>query len=43
VAGRDYPVVQTVVILSALSFVLLNLGVDILYTRLDPRVSLFRR
>ena len=43
VAGRDYPVVQTVVIVSAVSFVLINLGVDLIYTRLDPRVTLFRR
>ena len=43
IAGRDYPVVQTVVILSALSFVVINLGVDLIYTRLDPRVTLFRR
>jgi ABC-type dipeptide/oligopeptide/nickel transport system permease component len=43
IAGRDYPVVQAVIIISALCFVLINLAVDLLYTRLDPRVALIRR
>jgi ABC-type dipeptide/oligopeptide/nickel transport system permease component len=42
IAGRDYPVVQAVIIISALCFVLINLAVDLLYTRLDPRVALIR-
>jgi peptide/nickel transport system permease protein len=35
---RDFPVVQTVLILSATVFVLINLAVDLLYTILDPRI-----
>lgn len=36
--NRDYPVVQCVVFLSAVTFIVLNLCVDILYGVLDPRV-----
>jgi peptide/nickel transport system permease protein len=43
ISGRDYPVVQAVVIVGSLSFVLINLGVDLLYTKLDPRISIARR
>ncbi|MEK7873550.1 MAG: ABC transporter permease [Chloroflexota bacterium] len=35
---RDYPVVQTIILLIALVFVLLNLLVDIVYAWLDPRI-----
>jgi len=35
---RDYPVVQGVVVLSALVFVLVNFLVDALYTYLDPQI-----
>ena len=35
---RDFPVVQTVLILSATVFVAINLIVDLLYTVLDPRI-----
>jgi len=35
---RDFPVVQTILILSATIFVLINLLVDVLYTVLDPRI-----
>jgi peptide/nickel transport system permease protein len=35
---RDYPVVQGTVMLFAVTFVLINLGVDLLYTYLDPRI-----
>lgn len=38
-AGRDYPVVQAVVLLGALSFMVSTLVVDILYAWLDPRIS----
>lgn len=38
--ARDFPVVQAAVFIIALSFVLINLIVDILYTWLDPRVRL---
>ena len=36
---RDYPVVQGVVIIAAFLFVIVNLGVDILYARLNPRIE----
>jgi peptide/nickel transport system permease protein len=39
VLGRDYPVVQAIIIISALVFVLTNLLIDLLYTWLDPRIS----
>jgi len=35
---RDFPVVQTILILSATLFVVINLLVDLLYTILDPRI-----
>lgn len=35
---RDYPVLQTVVLLVTFTFMLINLIVDILYTYLDPRL-----
>ena len=35
---RDYPVVQAVVLVTALLFMLINLLVDILYMVLDPRL-----
>ena len=35
---RDFPVVQTVLILSATIFVLINLLVDLVYTVIDPRI-----
>lgn len=37
---RDIPVVQASVIILALVFILLNLIVDLIYARLDPRVKL---
>jgi ABC-type dipeptide/oligopeptide/nickel transport system permease component len=37
---RDIPVVQAAVIVLATGFVLLNLAVDLLYARLDPRIRL---
>lgn len=39
ILARDYPVVQGVLLLSAVGFVIINLLVDMLYTLLDPRVS----
>jgi len=39
IAGRDYPVVQAIVLVSALSFMITTLFVDILYGWLDPRIS----
>lgn len=38
VAGRDLPVVQAIVLLVALTMVIANLAVDMLYGWLDPRV-----
>lgn len=38
IASRDYPVVQGVVLVSALIFVIINLVVDLLYSVLDPRI-----
>ena len=40
IANRDYPVVQAAVFLLALTFVLVNLLVDVVYTYLDPRIRL---
>jgi peptide/nickel transport system permease protein len=36
---KDYPIVQGVILLTAVIFVLANLVVDIVYTFLDPRIS----
>ena len=35
---RDYPIVQGTVLVVALTFVLVNLVVDLLYAAVDPRV-----
>lgn len=40
ISGRDYTVVQAVILVVAVAFVLVNLLVDILYAALDPRVRL---
>jgi len=37
---RDYPVVQGVVLLTAASYVLINLLVDVSYTVLNPRIRI---
>lgn len=39
IGARDYPVVQAMIVISALVFVVTNLIVDIIYVLLDPRVS----
>jgi peptide/nickel transport system permease protein len=39
IGGRDYPVVQAIVLVSALSFMMSTLVVDVLYAWLDPRIS----
>ncbi|GIJ07775.1 ABC transporter permease [Micromonospora andamanensis] len=39
VAARDYPVLQGAVLLVAALFLLVNLLVDVLYARLDPRIT----
>jgi ABC-type dipeptide/oligopeptide/nickel transport system permease component len=38
IAAADYPLVQAVVLIYAVSYVLLNLGADVLQAALDPRV-----
>ena len=38
ILARDFPLVQGCVLVVALSFVLVNLGVDLLYAWLDPRI-----
>lgn len=38
IANRDYPVVQSVTLVLAFLFVLVSLGVDVLYAVLDPRL-----
>ncbi len=40
IGSRDFPVVQAAVFIIAVTFVLINLFVDLLYTWLDPRVRL---
>jgi peptide/nickel transport system permease protein len=39
ILAKDYPVVQGVVLLSALSYMLINLLVDVSYAIVDPRIS----
>ena len=39
IAHRDIPVVQTLVLLIAFTFVFVNLIIDLLYAWLDPRIS----
>jgi peptide/nickel transport system permease protein len=38
ILGRDYPIVQASVLVSATIYVFVNLAVDILYAVLDPRI-----
>jgi len=42
VIARDFPIVQAVVLLTATTFVVVNLIVDLLYGLLDPRVRFTR-
>ncbi|WP_449256132.1 ABC transporter permease [Bosea sp. (in: a-proteobacteria)] len=39
VSRRDYPVIQGIVLFMALTFVIVNLLVDVLYSLIDPRVG----
>lgn len=39
VLRRDYPLVQGAVLLMAMAFLLINLVVDLVYAKLDPRIS----
>ncbi|MHB8731492.1 MAG: ABC transporter permease [bacterium] len=38
ISGRDFPLVQAIVLLSAIVFVLVNLTADVLYMIADPRI-----
>ncbi len=38
IGGRDFPVIQTIVLISAAAFGIANLGVDLLYFAIDPRI-----
>jgi peptide/nickel transport system permease protein len=38
VLRRDYPVIQGIVLVTSAVYVLINLGVDLLYTLFDPRI-----
>jgi ABC-type dipeptide/oligopeptide/nickel transport system permease component len=40
VNSRDYPLVQAITILTATVFVFVNLGIDVLYMLLDPRIRI---
>ena len=42
ISGRDYPVVQAIVLMSALTYMVSTLAVDIVYGYLDPRISVGR-
>ena len=35
---RDYPVIEGVVLLTTVGYVLINFGVDLLYSALNPRI-----
>jgi peptide/nickel transport system permease protein/oligopeptide transport system permease protein len=37
--NRDFPIVQAALLLFALQFVLVNLIVDVIYARVDPRIT----
>jgi peptide/nickel transport system permease protein len=39
VSNRDYPIVQAGMLFVATFFVFINLGIDILYTYVDPRIE----
>jgi peptide/nickel transport system permease protein len=39
ISRRDYPVIEGVVLFVALVYVVVNLGVDLLYAALDPRIT----
>ena len=40
VANRDFPVVQTIVVMIALLVVVVNFLADVAYQRIDPRIRL---
>jgi peptide/nickel transport system permease protein len=40
ISDRDYPMIQGFVVFAGTVFILVNLAIDLLYLRLDPRISL---
>jgi len=38
ITNRDYPIIQGVIVVFSGAYVLINLGVDLLYTVIDPRI-----
>jgi len=38
ILAQDFPVVQAIVLMAAVVYVLLNLGVDLAYAVFDPRI-----
>lgn len=42
IQARDYPVAQGCVLLISLTYVLVNLGTDLLYAVVDPRIQIAR-
>ena len=38
VTQRDYPVIQGVILIASCVYVLINLGIDVAYAFLDPRI-----
>lgn len=40
ITDRDYPMIQGFVVFAGTVFILVNLAVDLIYLRLDPRISL---
>ncbi|MBX3071541.1 MAG: ABC transporter permease [Thermomicrobiales bacterium] len=41
ITGRDFPLIQGIVLFAAVVYVLVNLGVDIIYARLNPQISVY--
>ena len=40
IRNRDYPVVEAVIVMFAMTYALLNLAVDLMYGWIDPRIRL---
>lgn len=40
--ARDYPLIQGITIVTASTFVVVNLLIDLVYGRIDPRIRLER-
>lgn len=36
---RDYPIIQGLILMFSFVYILINLGIDIAYTVLDPRIK----